>query len=132
MSTRRPSKSVPALHALEAEIMEVVWRQGKTTVKRVMEALNDSASSPRAYTTFMTVMQRLDQKGLLSRTRIGRSDTYVPRLSREEYHERRAREQIVQLVQEYGDLALSHFARELSALDPARLRQLRSLARGER
>ena len=111
--------------------MEEVWRQGKTTVKRVTEALNDAAASSRAYTTFMTVMQRLDEKGLLSRKRIGRSDTYVPRLSREQYQERRARAQITGLVEEYGDVALSHFARELSALDPARLRRLRSLARRE-
>jgi len=131
VAPRRTSKPLPALHPLEAEIMEEVWRQGKTTVKRVTEALNDAAASPRAYTTFMTVMQRLDEKGLLSRKRIGRSDTYVPRLSREQYQERRARAQITGLVEEYGDVALSHFARELSTLDPARLRRLRSLARRE-
>jgi predicted transcriptional regulator len=50
------------LHELEAEIMEEVWRQGETNVKRVMEALNRKANPPRAYTTYMTVMRRLDDK----------------------------------------------------------------------
>ena len=112
--------------------MAEVWRQGETTVKRVMEALNEVARSPRAYTTYMTVMQRLDEKRLLSRTRRGRSDTYLPRLSEQEYLERRAQAQVSGLVRDYGDVALAHFARELSTLDPAHLRALRKLARDER
>ena len=58
--------------------------QGDTTVKLVMEALNRKAKPPRAYTTYMTVMRRLNDKGLLDRTRSGRHDTYSPRLSRDE------------------------------------------------
>lgn len=111
--------------------MEEVWRQGPTTVRRVMEALNASAASPRAYTTYMTVMRRLDGKGLLSRRRVGQSDTYAPRFSKEEYRERRARQQVSELVEQYGDVALSHFARELTGLDPSRLRRLRRLARSD-
>lgn len=132
MPRARGPKVPPALHELEAEVMAEVWRQGETTVKAVMEGLNRSARAPRAYTTYMTVMQRLDEKELLSRTRRGRSDTYVPRLSEEEYNERRARAQVAGLVKDYGDVALAHFARELSDLDPARLRALSKLARDER
>ena len=108
--------------------MEEVWRQQETTVKRVMEALNRKAKPPRAYTTYMTVMQRLDEKGLLDRTRNGRSDTYTPTVSREEYQERRAGAQVDGLVDEFGDVALAHFAKSLQSLDPARRRQLRRLA----
>lgn len=111
--------------------MEEVWRQGETTVKRVMEALNRKAKPPRAYTTYMTVMQRLGEKGLLDRVRTGRQDSYSPRLTREEYRQRRAGAEVQGLVQEFGDVALAHFARSLQTLDPARRRQLRRLA-GER
>ena len=127
----RPGKPAipPALHELEAEIMEEVWRGGgETTVKRVMEALNRKAKPPRAYTTYMTVMRRLNDKGLLDRTRTGRQDTYVPRFSREQYQELRARAQVEGLVDEFGDVALAHFAKSLQGLDPARRRQLRRLA----
>src|ERR1700761_5957152 len=98
MPRAKPDPAPPALHELEAEIMGEVWRQEETTVKLVMEALNRKAKPPRAYTTYMTVMQRLDEKGLLSRTRSGRSDTYTPTLSREEYQELRASAQVQGLV----------------------------------
>lgn len=109
--------------------MDEVWRQGEpTTVKLVMDALNRRAKPPRAYTTYMTVMRRLNDKGLLDRSRTGRQDTYVPRFSREEYQELRAGAQVDGLVEEFGDVALAHFAKSLQALDPARRRQLRRLA----
>src|ERR1700753_2722432 len=126
----QPDPPPPALHELEAEIMEEVWRQGDTTVKLVMEALNKKAKPPRAYTTYMTVMRRLSDKALLDRTRDGRHDTYSPRLSRDEYLERRAGAEVRALVDEFGDVALAHFARSLSSLDPARRRQLQRLASG--
>src|SRR5438309_11983663 len=117
MARSRAPVTPPALHELEAEIMEEVWRQGETTVKLVMEALNRKAKPPRAYTTYMTVMRRLDEKGLLERTRSGRHDTYVPRLTREEYLQQRAGAEVRGLVDEYGDVALAHFAQSLSTLD---------------
>lgn len=108
--------------------MEEVWRQGDTTVKSVTEALNRKAKPPRAYTTYMTVMRRLNDKGLLDRARTGRQDTYAPRLTREEYQQRRAGAEVQGLVDEFGDVALAHFAKSLQTLDPARRRQLRRLA----
>jgi predicted transcriptional regulator len=118
----------PDLHELEAEIMEEVWRQGEATVRSVMEALNRATAQPRAYTTYMTVMRRLNDKGLLDRTRSGRQDSYVPRLSREHYRELRAEAQVQGLVDEFGDVALAQFAKSLKTLDPARRRQLQRLA----
>ena len=108
--------------------MEEVWRQGDTTVKLVMDALNRKAKAPRAYTTYMTVMRRLSDKGLLDRTRSGRHDAYAPKLTREEYQERRASAEVAGLVDQFGDVALAHFAKSLSTLDPARRRQLQRLA----
>jgi len=128
MARSRAPVAPPALHELEAEIMEEVWRQGETTVKLVMEALNRKTKPPRAYTTYMTVMRRLNDKGLLDRTRSGRHDTYAPRLSRDEYQQRRAGAEVRGLVDEFGEVALAHFAKSLSTLDPARRRQLRRLA----
>jgi predicted transcriptional regulator len=110
--------------------MEEVWRQGETTVKGVMEALNRKARSPRAYTTYMTVMRRLSEKGLLQRRRTGRQDTYAAELSRERYQQLRAGGEVRALVDEFGDVALAHFAKSLETLDPARRRRLRRLAGG--
>ncbi len=93
-----------------------------------MEALNRETKPPRAYTTYMTVMRRLNDKGLLDRTRTGRQDTYAPRLTHEEYQQQRASAEVQGLVDEFGDVALAHFAKSLQTLDPARRRQLRRLA----
>lgn len=108
--------------------MDEVWRHDEITVKQVMEALNRRAKRPRAYTTYMTVMRRLNDKELLDRRRTGRQDTYAPKLTREQYQELRAASQVDELVSEFGDVALAHFARSLQTVDPARRRQLRRLA----
>ena len=65
--------------------MEEMWRRGEATVRDVQEALNARAEKTRAYTTLLTVMTRLDAKGLLVRRRAGRLDVYAPALSREAY-----------------------------------------------
>lgn len=56
--------------------MEYMWQCGRTrTVKQVMQALNDEIA-PLAYTTIMTTMARLVDKGLLNRRRFGLAYTY--------------------------------------------------------
>jgi predicted transcriptional regulator len=129
MARSRSPKVPPALHELEAEIMDEVWRHEEPiTVKLVMDALNRRAKPVRAYTTYMTVMRRQNDKGLLKRKRSGRSDSYEPTLTREQYRERRAGAEVRGLVDQFGDVALAHFARSLSSLDPAQQRRLRRLA----
>jgi predicted transcriptional regulator len=96
-----------------------------------MEALNAAASRPRAYTTYMTIMARLHGKELLARRRQGKTDFYTPVHSRDEYRRLRAHTEIDQLVEQYGDLALSSFAARVADLDPERRRALERLARDD-
>src|SRR3954451_1697274 len=124
-------KSLPALHELEAEVMETVWAQDEATVRQVMEVLNAKAAKPRAYTTYMTIMRRLDDKKLLKRRRDGKTDFYRPAYTRDEYAQLRAQSEVDALVERYGDVALGHFARQIEQLDPERRRALERLARGD-
>ena len=117
----------PALHELETEVMEELWRRGEATVRDVLHTLNGRGETQRAYTTILTVMQRLHAKGLLRRERRGRRDVYLPVMSYEEY----AGARVAGLVSEYGDVALAHFARQMSGLDPRRREAIQRLARGE-
>ncbi len=119
----------PALHELESEVMEEMWRQGRTNVRGIMVALNKKHKTGRAYTTYMTIMARLAAKGLLDREREGKNDVYWAVLSREEFLRARAEEEVTALVSEFGEVALVHFAKEMDKLDPARLKRLRRLAR---
>src|SRR2546423_13232081 len=136
MATRKRDKSrrepaLPQLHELEAEVMEELWAQGEAPVRSVMDALNKRTSKARAYTTYMTIMARLHKKGVLDRRREGKTDFYAPKLRRDEFMASRAAAEVDGLVSQYGDVALSHFARQVASLDPARRRALQRLARGD-
>jgi predicted transcriptional regulator len=120
---------VPVLHALEAEVMDAVWDLGEASVRTVMEALNERAPKPRAYTTYMTILGRLHGKGLLDRRREGKTDYYRAVHTRAAYADLRAHAEVAALVDAYGDVALGHFARQVADLDPERRRALERLAR---
>ena len=109
--------------------MEQLWAGGESSVRSVMDALNAHARKERAYTTYMTIMARLHKKGLLTRRREGKTDYYAPAYERDEYMALRAKAEVEGLVDQYGDVALSHFAEQIARLDPARRRALQRLAR---
>jgi predicted transcriptional regulator len=129
MSDEPAREPAPVLHALEAEVMDAVWDLGETSVRTVMEALNERAPKPRAYTTYMTILGRLHGKGLLDRRREGKTDYYRAVHTRAEYADLRAHAEVAALVDAYGDVALGHFARQVADLDPERRRALERLAR---
>jgi predicted transcriptional regulator len=127
---RRNDELPPPLHEVEAEVMEEIWSRDEASVREVLEALNRGRKK-RAYTTVMTVMARLYAKGLLDRRRSGKTDIYSAVLSEEEYRDRRARAEVEEVLEEYGDVAIAHFARRVGGLDAKRLEKLRSLAEDE-
>lgn len=130
MSTRSAEQQgPPALHDLEQEVMEEIWDSGETFGRAVLEALNARSGRVRAYTTIMTILYRLEEKGMLTRRREGRSDVFAAALSREQYADARAAAQVGALVAEWGEVALVHFAKEMARLDPGRRQQLTRLAR---
>jgi predicted transcriptional regulator len=70
---------VRELGSLEAATMELVWAaEGPVVVHDVVAALNGRREEPLAYTTVMTVMNKLVTKGWLKRERYGRAYRYVP------------------------------------------------------
>lgn len=126
-----PESFVPSpLHELESEVMEEVWRHGReVTVRDILGTLNARSDKERAYTTVMTIMRRLDDKGLLERRRDGKTDVYQARMARDAYLEARANAEVLAVVEQYGEQGLVHFAREIDKLDPKRRAQLRRLSR---
>jgi predicted transcriptional regulator len=70
----RPAHST--LTPQELAIMKVVWRLEKATVREVYEALRDKRAV--AYTTVMTMMKILEEKGFLKKTRVERAYLYRP------------------------------------------------------
>jgi predicted transcriptional regulator len=71
------------LGPLERSVMDQVWdRDGEVTVRDLIEA---PGIRGLAYTTVMTILERLWHKGYVSRRRVGRAYAYRPRRTREEY-----------------------------------------------
>jgi len=119
----------PGLHEFESTLMEIVWELGESNVRAVLDEINERSDKERKYTTVMTTMARLERKGLLVRRRQGKTDYYTPVHTREQYLETRARAEVGALIENYGEAALVHFARQMDQLDPKRREQLRRLAR---
>ena len=69
------------LTRFELEIMDVLWRLGEASVREVRDALSERKRP--AYTTVQTIVQRLEQKGAVRRTRkIGNALMFEPAVSR--------------------------------------------------
>ena len=66
----------PNLTDAELEIMHVVWELDNATVREVHERLNQRRAL--AYTTVMTMMNILEEKGHLTRNKQGRAYRYAP------------------------------------------------------
>jgi BlaI family penicillinase repressor len=69
-------KPHPTLTPQELAIMKVVWAKNEATVREVHAALNESR--PVAYTTVMTMMRILQEKGYLTRVEHDRAHVYRP------------------------------------------------------
>lgn len=66
---------------LEVECLKALWELGQGNVKDVREVLTRSRNL--AYTTVMTVLDRLTKRGGVSRKKVGRSFVYAPAVSQE-------------------------------------------------
>ena len=109
------------LGPLEGELMEILWSTKRPmTVREVLELANGRRTEPLAYTTVMTVMSRLAEKGALARRREGRSFAYEPTAADA------AAIAVRQVVRDFGDTAVAHFVEEARA-DPELRRRLKRL-----
>ncbi len=100
--------AVRPLGELETLVMEQVWSEAPATARDVHSRLNKKAHE-RAYTTIMTTMDRLFQKGLLVRALVGNAWLYEPKLSRADYERSLAGALAERIVGEHGDVGLAAF-----------------------
>lgn len=88
MSSRRlaPSQQLPEPTEAELEVLRVIWQQGDSTVRQVHEIL--SRQHPVAYTTVLTTLQIMHQKGLVKRDVSERAHVYAASLSQRKAQKR--------------------------------------------
>ena len=106
----------------ELDVMAVLWARGSGTVAEVREALPD----PLAYTTVLTVLRTLEEKGFVGHEEEGKAHRYLPLVARE----RAGRSALTRMVDKLFDgspeLLLTQLVsdRKLSPQDIRRLRKI--------
>jgi predicted transcriptional regulator len=130
MNKSRKSKKIGRLGDLEAEVMGVVWEKDRVSVQEVRDALRSSHAL--AYTTVMTVMSRLAEKGLLEREKEGRAYIYTPAATQDKV----ARSLLQSLVRKMYDgaagKAIAQLLEEDGNVDEAELERLEQMIRAKR
>jgi predicted transcriptional regulator len=117
----RPRKASSELAPLESEVMDVIWEaDSPVSVRLVLDALNNQRDSQLAYTTVMTVMNRLVAKNVLARH--GERRRYVYEATATDAAGLAVRD----VLRTHGDAAVAHFVDE-ARTDPAILRRLLAL-----
>ncbi|ASR45463.1 BlaI/MecI/CopY family transcriptional regulator [Paenibacillus kribbensis] len=107
---------------LEAKIMDILWSTSDRSIKEVQTALKGDRDFN--FNTVMTVMNRLVEKGILSKSIHGRTSLYRPVLSREEFMDEQSKELSHELVDEFGPLAVNHMIDALEMADPVLIERL--------
>lgn len=113
------------LGSLELEVMNFVWQTGETTVQEVTDVINYKRRV--AYTTIMTVMVHLVDKGLLTRIKEGKKYRYKVALTRQEFVRESVKSRLQDLIGDFGDIAIAQFLEEAQKIDADRLERLRKL-----
>jgi BlaI family penicillinase repressor len=101
--------SILDLAPLELDCMNALWPRGEATVRDIQQAL--APTRPRAYTTIMTILDRLAQKGIVDRRKAGRAWVYRANVSEDAARSRA----IAQLVDGFFDGSAAALTTHLTA-----------------
>jgi BlaI family transcriptional regulator, penicillinase repressor len=106
----------------ELEVMGVLWATGSATVAE----MRDQLPVDLAYTTVLTILRNLEEKGFVSHESEGRAHRYFPQLARKDARTTLVGRLVEQLFHGSAEQLLVHLVhdRKLSAADLARIRRL--------
>ena len=116
-------KKSPNLTDAELRLMEVVWQKGKATVSEVVDGL--PADAPPAYSTVLTMLRILENKGYLRHTKEGRAFVYRPAVAREKARESAIGHLLRRFFENSPELLMLNLleGKKIGAKELARLRQ---------
>ena len=111
--TDRTDGATQALGPLERRVMARLWKAGPQTVGDALEALNGSSDRRLAYTTVMTILVRLHEKGLVTREKDGRNYRYTAAVDEGSVVAQLGRRELNRLIERYGAASVAGFAADL-------------------
>src|SRR6478672_12797871 len=106
----------------ELDVMAVLWRKGSGTVAEVRDALDDSF----AYTTVLTVLRTLEEKGFITHIAEGKAHRYLPAVTPDLAGKSALSRVLDKIFAGSPDLLLTQLVSD-QALDDDDLRRLRKL-----
>lgn len=106
----------------ELDVMDVLWDTGSATVAEVRERLPDEL----AYTTVLTVLRTLEEKGYVGHEEEGRAHRYFPKVERQAAGKSALRRVLQKLFKDSPEMLLTHLVsdRRLSDEELRRMRRL--------
>lgn len=114
------------LGELETQVMEIVWQAERPiSVSDVVRVLNKKRNS--AYTTIMTIMGRLVDKGVLTRKLDGKNYLYQPKVSRETFVAKSVHNIFTSAISTLGQEAVTYFVKEIQKVNPKKREELLKL-----
>lgn len=108
--------------------MRILWSGGEVPLATVVERAGHSGRHP-AYTTVTTILRRLRDRGLVVRSRHGRTTAYRALVSEAELVRASTEQAVDRVLARFGDGAFRHFATRLGTIDPDLRREVLALAR---
>lgn len=115
-------KKSPHLTDAELRLMDVLWDAGKATVSDVADAL--PKNPPLAYSTVLTTLRILENKGFVRHTKDGRAFVYHPVVGREQARESAVTHLVRRFFEDSPELLMLNLL-DSKKIDAAELRRLR-------
>jgi predicted transcriptional regulator len=103
--------------------MEIVWKKGEATVGEVVEALGPD--TPLAYSTVLTTLRILENKGYLRHRKDGRAFVYKPAVRRDKAQDSAIKHLLKRFFEDSAELLVLNLL-ERKQITPEQLARLRA------
>jgi len=119
------AKRPPTIPDSELDVLKVLWQRGRATVRETLETLK-AAGRQWSYATVATLLDRLENKGLVESDRSELAYVYQPTISSQEVQKRRVNSLVDKLYQGEPGLLVLHLLKS-HPLDPSRAKEVRDV-----
>ncbi len=110
------------LGELEKKVMDIMWDNDEISVRDVTSILQKK--NDIAYTTIATILDRLHDKKLVTRSKTGKSYTYKAAVVKEDYISNMSASFLDTLFSSFGEHAVPHFIEGIEKLSHAKRKKL--------
>ena len=119
------AKKPPTIPDSELDVIKVLWDRGQGTVREILETLKE-AGRQWSYATVATLLDRLENKGMITSDRSELAFVYKPAVSEADIRQKRVGSLVDKLYQGEPGLLVMHILKS-HPLDPKQAKEVRAL-----